>query len=127
MYAGVRIRTVDDNLNADAFDFYFVTKRVFTNYCTWWQEDCIYRTISYQSTAATPALPFVENVSDDDSGLAGDATCATSADTAFVRTHRPVVWDIRVVNSDVPDAPSDPDSDKYFASSGFSCAPTGGR
>jgi hypothetical protein len=44
--------------------------------------------------------------------LAGDATCATSADTASVTTHRPVVLDIRVVNSDVPDAPVDPDFDK---------------
>jgi hypothetical protein len=37
MYARVRLRSVDDNLDADAFDFYlyFVTiiKRVFTN-CT---------------------------------------------------------------------------------------------
>jgi hypothetical protein len=56
------------------------------------------------ATAATPALPIVETVSDDDSVLARDATCATSTDTASGTTHRPIVWSIRVVKSDVPDA-----------------------
>jgi hypothetical protein len=70
--------------------------------------------------SATPALPIVETVPDDDSVLAGDAACATSVDTASITTHRPVVWDIHVVNSDVPDAPVDPHFGKYFASSGFS-------
>jgi hypothetical protein len=31
----------------------------------------------------------------------------------------PVIWDINVVDSEIPDAPPDPDFDKYFASSGF--------
>jgi hypothetical protein len=39
----------------------------------------------------------------------------TSVDTASLTTHRPVVWDIPVVNSDVPDALEDLDFDKYFA------------
>jgi hypothetical protein len=41
-------------------------------------------------------------------------------DTASLTTHRTVVWDIHVVNSDVPHALEDPDLDKCFASSGFS-------
>jgi hypothetical protein len=43
------------------------------------------------AAAATPALPIVEAVSDDDSVLTGDATCATSANTDSVITHRPLV------------------------------------
>ena len=35
-------------------------------------------------------------------------------------THRPIVWDIRVIKSGVPDASPGSDFDKYFASSGFS-------
>jgi hypothetical protein len=38
----------------------------------------------------------------------------------LVTTHRPVVWDIRVVKSNVPDAPPDLDFRKYFALSSFS-------
>jgi hypothetical protein len=34
------------------------------------------------AAVASPALPFVETVSDDDSVLAVGATCATPADTA---------------------------------------------
>jgi hypothetical protein len=72
------------------------------------------------ASAVTPALPIVETVSDDDSVLAGDATCATSADTASVTTHYPIFWYIRVVTSDIPDAPPDPDFAKYFVSSSIS-------
>jgi hypothetical protein len=72
------------------------------------------------ATVATPALPLVETVSDDDSVLAGDDICATLADTAPMTTYRPVVWDIRVVKSNVPNAPPDPDFRKYFAFSGSS-------
>jgi hypothetical protein len=72
------------------------------------------------AAVATPALPLVETVSDDDYVLAGDGICATSADTTPVTTHRPVVWDIRVVKSNVPDAPPDLDFRKYFALSSFS-------
>jgi hypothetical protein len=71
-------------------------------------------------TVTTPVLPLVETVSDDDSVLAGDGICATSADTAPVTAHRPIVWDIRVVKSNVPDAPPDLDFRKYFALSSFS-------
>jgi hypothetical protein len=39
---------------------------------------------------------------------------------ASTTTHLRVVWDIHVVNSDVPDAPADPDSDQYSASYSFS-------
>jgi hypothetical protein len=72
------------------------------------------------ATVATPALPLVETVSDDDSVLAGGGVCATTADTAPVTTHRPVVWDIRVVKSNVPDAPPELDFRKDFALSSFS-------
>jgi hypothetical protein len=48
------------------------------------------------ATAATPVLPIVETVSNDDF-VDSDAACTT--------THRPIVWDIAVVKSDVPDAP----------------------
>jgi hypothetical protein len=77
------------------------------------------------AAAATPALPIVETVSDDDSVLAGDATCTTPADTASVTTHRPFAWDVRVAKSDVPNTPSGSDFDKCFASSGFSSATSG--
>jgi hypothetical protein len=73
------------------------------------------------AAAANLALPIVETVCYDDSVLIGDAACATSADTASVITHRPILLDIRVVKSDVPDAPPDPDFDKSFTSSGFFC------
>ena len=58
------------------------------------------------ATAANSTLPIVETVPGDDSVLADDVTCATSADTAFMITYRCIVWDIRVVNSHryVPDA-----------------------
>jgi hypothetical protein len=72
------------------------------------------------AAAATPALTIVETVSDGDFVLAGDAACATSVGTASVTTHHAFVLDIHVSNSDVPDAPADPDFDKYFASFGFS-------
>jgi hypothetical protein len=52
------------------------------------------------ATAATLALSIVDTVSDDDFVLAGDAICATSADTASVTTRRPVVWDICIVKID---------------------------
>jgi hypothetical protein len=69
------------------------------------------------AAAATPALPIVETVSYGDSVLAGDATCATPVDIASeIIPRRPIVWDIRVVKSDVPNAPPDPVSDKYFES-----------
>ncbi len=71
-------------------------------------------------TDATPALPLVETAPDDESVLAGDGFSATSADTAPVTTHLPVVWDIRVVKSNVPDAPPDLDFRKDFALSSFS-------
>jgi hypothetical protein len=59
--------------------------------------ECILLCWSRESaTTATPALPIVDTISDDDSVLAGDAACATSVDTASVTTHRPVVWDIQV-------------------------------
>jgi hypothetical protein len=51
------------------------------------------------ATAATLALPVVGTLPDDDSVFAGNATCATSTDTASGTTHRP---------------------DKYLASSGIS-------
>jgi hypothetical protein len=57
------------------------------------------------ATAATLALSIVDTVSDDDYVLAGDATHATSVDAASVTTHLPVVWDTRVVKTDVPDIP----------------------
>jgi hypothetical protein len=47
------------------------------------------------ATAAAPALPIVETVSDDNFVLARDATCAVSEDTASVTTQR----SIRVVKS----------------------------
>jgi hypothetical protein len=72
------------------------------------------------AAATTPVLPIVETVPDDDSEHDDDDACATSVDTASLTTHRPVVWDINVVNSDVPDALEDPDFDKYSGSSGFS-------
>jgi hypothetical protein len=53
--------------------------------------------------------------------LSGDPKCAASVDTASTTTHSPIVWDIRVVKSDVPNAPPHPVFDKYFASSGSSC------
>jgi hypothetical protein len=59
------------------------------------------------ATAAAPTLPIVETVSDDGFMLIGDATCATSADTASLITHRPNLWHIRVVKSDVPNATRD--------------------
>jgi hypothetical protein len=52
--------------------------------------------------------------------LVGGATCAALMNTASVTTHRSIVWVIRVDKSDVPDAPLDPDFDKYFTSSRFS-------
>jgi hypothetical protein len=83
-----------------------------------------------QVTRLTPAAEFeigqryrnhscttysiVKTVSDDDSVLAGDATRATSADAASATAHRPILWDIRVVKSEVTDAPLDPDFDKCF-------------
>jgi hypothetical protein len=73
------------------------------------------------AAAATPALYVVKTTSDDDSVLAGDATCAISAGTASVITHRSIVWEIRVVKKDVPNAPPDSVSDQFFASSGISC------
>jgi hypothetical protein len=72
------------------------------------------------ATVATPALPLVETVSHDDPVLAGSGVCATTADTAPVTTHRPVVWDIRVGKSNVPDAPPELDFRKDFALSSFS-------
>jgi hypothetical protein len=78
------------------------------------------RQVSNGRASTTPALPLVETVSNDDSVLAGDGICATSADTAPVTAHRPVVWDIRTVKSNVPDAPPDLDFRKYFALSSFS-------
>jgi hypothetical protein len=60
------------------------------------------------AAVTNPALPTVDTVSDDDSVLAGDATCATSADNTSVITQRPIVWDIRVVKSDVPMHPQIP-------------------
>jgi hypothetical protein len=67
-----------------------------------------------RAAAITPALPIVETVPDDDSEHYSDVARATSVDTASKTTHRAVVWDIHVGNSDVPDAPEDPDYDKYF-------------
>jgi hypothetical protein len=75
---------------------------------------------SAAAAAATPALLIVKTVPDDDPVHEGDVACATSLDTASMTTHRPVLWDIHVVNSDVPDALEDLDFDKYFAPSGFS-------
>jgi hypothetical protein len=72
------------------------------------------------ATVATPALPLVETVSDDDFVLAGDGVCATSAGSAPVKARSPVVWDILVAKSNVPDAPQDLDFRKYFALSSFS-------
>jgi hypothetical protein len=67
------------------------------------------------ATVATPVLPLVKTVCDDDSVLAGGGVCATTADTAPVTTHRPVVWDISVVKSNVPDAPPELDFRATFA------------
>jgi hypothetical protein len=53
------------------------------------------------ATAATPVLPIVGTVCNDDSVLAGDVTCAASADTASMTTHRPIVYDIWLDKSDV--------------------------
>jgi hypothetical protein len=41
------------------------------------------------------------DLSDDEYVLAGDAICVTSVDSASATAHRPAVWDIRVVKSDV--------------------------
>jgi hypothetical protein len=68
----------------------------------------------------TPVLPIVKTVPDNDSVHDGDDACATSVDTASLTTHRPVVCDIHVVNSDVPDAPEDPIFNEDFTSFGFS-------
>jgi hypothetical protein len=46
------------------------------------------------ATAATPVVPIVGTVCNDDSVLAGEVTCAASADTASMTTHRPIVSDI---------------------------------
>jgi hypothetical protein len=73
------------------------------------------------AAATTPALPIVETVSYDGSVLARKATCATSVDTTSEIAHRPIVWDIRDIKGDVPNAPPDPFSDEYFVSSGISC------
>jgi hypothetical protein len=42
-------------------------------------------------------------------------------DTASVITHHPIVWDIRVIKKDIPNAPPDSASDQFFASSSISC------
>jgi hypothetical protein len=42
------------------------------------------------ATAAAPALPIVETVSDDNFVLARDATCAVSEDAASVTTQRSI-------------------------------------
>jgi hypothetical protein len=67
------------------------------------------------AATTTPALPVVETAPDDDSVHDGDDAYATSVDTASLTAHRPVVLDIHVVNSDVPDALEDPDINKCFA------------
>jgi hypothetical protein len=54
------------------------------------------------ATATAPGIPIVGTISDDDSMVTSDATCATSADTASVIAQRPLVWNIRVVKSDIP-------------------------
>jgi hypothetical protein len=72
------------------------------------------------ATNATPELTCVKTISEDDSVLAGDALCVTSADPAFVSTHRSVVWKIRADNSDAFDTLPDLDFDQYISSSGFS-------
>ena len=54
------------------------------------------------AAAATPALPIVKTVPNDDTVLAGDAACPTSVDTASKTTHRRVVWNTHIVNGDVP-------------------------
>jgi hypothetical protein len=73
--------------------------------------------VSIKSHCCRPLL--VETVPDDDSMHDGNNGCATSVDTASLTAHRPVVWDLRVVNSDVPNALEDPDFVKYSAPSGF--------
>jgi hypothetical protein len=49
------------------------------------------------ATAATPALSLVETVSDDDSVLAGDATCTISTDIASV-TNAALSFEISVLS-----------------------------
>jgi hypothetical protein len=65
-------------------------------------------------TALPP--PLLYSIFDDDYVLARDVTCVTSADTTSVTTHH----HIRVIRTDVRDAPPDLGSDQYFALSRLS-------
>jgi hypothetical protein len=74
-----------------------------------------------RATVATPALPLAGTVSDDDYVLADNSICATSGDIALAAIPCPVIWEINVFESEIPNARHDPDFDKYFASCGFVC------
>jgi hypothetical protein len=54
------------------------------------------------TAAATPELPIVETVPDDDFVHDGSDACATSVGTASLTTHRQVVWDILLLIATSP-------------------------